>query len=128
MSTINHEAIARRLTRERLRSYLASTGGDLEQAIDLYDWNTQVGGALHEDIGRLEVVFRNAVDEALVVYGTAQGWPTVWYRRRQLFPGKHGARSIIGTSGGISTASHSSQAGSPPTSETGSSEQAERPT
>ena len=94
MSTINHEAIARRLTRERLRSYLTSTGGDLEKAIALYDWNAQVGGALHEDIGRLEVVFRNAIDEALVTYGAAQGWPTVWYRRRQLFPGRHGARAL----------------------------------
>ena len=75
-------------------SYLASVGGDLEQAIALYDWNAQVGGALHEDIGRLEVVFRNAIDEALVTYGTAQGWPTIWYRRHQLFPGKHGARAL----------------------------------
>jgi hypothetical protein len=94
MSTINHEAIARRLTTERLRSYLASTGSDLEQAIALYDWNARVGGALHEDIGRLEVVFRNAIDQALVAYGTAQGWPTVWYRRRQIFPGRHGARAL----------------------------------
>jgi hypothetical protein len=95
MSTINNQAIVRHLTRERLRSYLASTSGDLEHALALYDWNAQVGGALHEDIGRLEVVFRNAIDEALVAYGTAQGWPMVWYRRRQLFPGgKHGARAI----------------------------------
>lgn len=94
MSTINHEAIARHLTRERLGSYLLSASGDLEQAIALYDWNAQVGGALHEDIGRLEVVFRNAIDEALVSYGAAQEWPTAWYRRRQLFPGKHGARAL----------------------------------
>ena len=94
MSTINHEAIARRLTRERLRSYLASSAGDLEQALALYDWNARVGGALHEDIGRLEVVFRNAIDEALLAYGVAQGWPAVWYQRRQLFPGKHGARAL----------------------------------
>ena len=94
MSTINHEAIAHRLTRERLQSYLTSTNGDLEQAIALYDWNARVGGALHEDIGRLEVVFRNALDGALVTYGVAQHWPTVWYRRRQLFPGKHGARAL----------------------------------
>jgi hypothetical protein len=53
-----------------------------------------VGGALHEDIGRLEVVFRNAIDEALVAYGAAQGWSTRWYQRRQLFPGKHGARAL----------------------------------
>jgi hypothetical protein len=74
MSTINHEAIVRHLTRERLRSYLATTSGDLEHALALYDWNAQVGGVLHEDIGRLEVVFRNAIDEALVAYGKAQGW------------------------------------------------------
>ena len=94
MSTINHEEIARRLTRERLRSYLASTGGDVEQTIALYDWNAQVGGDLHEDIGRLEVVFRNAIDETLVAYGTAQQWPTVWYGRGQIFPGRHGARAL----------------------------------
>jgi hypothetical protein len=94
MSTFDHEAIAHRLTRERLGSYLASTSNDLEQAIALYDWNEQVGGALHEDLGRLEVVFRNAIDQALTAYGAARGWPTAWYRRRQLFPGKHGARAL----------------------------------
>ncbi len=95
MSTFNHAAIAQRLTMDRLRSYLVATNGDLPSAIALYDWNAQVGGALHEDIGRLEVVFRNAIDEALVAYGTTQRWPTVWYRRRQLFPGgKHGARAL----------------------------------
>ena len=94
MSTINHEAVARRLTRERLRTYLAASDGDLERALALYDWNARVGGALHEDIGRLEVVFRNAIDEALLVYGAAQGWPTAWYQRRELFPGKHGARAL----------------------------------
>jgi hypothetical protein len=39
-------------------------------------------------------VFRNALDEALVTHGAAQGWPTIWYRRPQLFPGKHGARAL----------------------------------
>lgn len=94
MSTINHAAIAKRLTMDRLRSYLVATNDDLPSAIALYDWNAQVGGALHEDIGRLEVVFRNAIDEALVAYGLAAGWPTVWYRRRQLFPGRHGVRAL----------------------------------
>lgn len=94
MSTLNHVSIAQRLTMDRLGSYLAATGGDLVEAIDLYDWNTLVGAALHEDIGRLEVVFRNVLDASLVAYGTAQGWSTVWYRRSQLFPGKHGARAV----------------------------------
>lgn len=65
VSTFNHAAIATRLTSDRLGSYLAVVGGDVERAVDLYDWNTAAGGALHEDIGRLEVVFRNAVDESL---------------------------------------------------------------
>ena len=94
MSTINHHAIARRLTANRLGPYLACTGGVLAQAIDLYDWNTEVGGALHEDIGRLEVVFRNTIDAALVAHGAAQGWPSEWYRRTELFPGRHGSRAI----------------------------------
>lgn len=94
MSTVNPEAIAQRLTRGRLTSYLQATGEDLSAALELYDWNASVSGALHEDIGRLEVVFRNAIDEALVAYGEAKGWPAVWYRRTELFPGRHGARAL----------------------------------
>lgn len=94
MSTVNHQAIAQRLTTDRLGSYLAATGGDLAHAVELYDWNIEIGGAFHEDIGRLEVVFRNAIDGALVAYGVAQGWPQPWYQRSALFPGKHGQRAL----------------------------------
>lgn len=90
MSTIDHHAIARRLTADRLGPYLACAGGVLSRAIDLYDWNTEVGGALHEDIGRLEIVFRNTIDAALV----AHGGPTEWYRRTELFPGRQGRRAL----------------------------------
>lgn len=72
---------------------MAVTGGDLELALALYDWSTEVAGALHEDIGRVEVVFRNTLDQALVTHGNALGWPTVWYQRPSLFPGKHGRRA-----------------------------------
>jgi len=34
------------------------------------------------------------VSAALVAHGAAQAWPAVWYRRSQLFPGKHGARAL----------------------------------
>jgi hypothetical protein len=95
MSTINHTAVAQRLTTDRLGSYLAATAGDLALAVELYDWNTEVGGAFHEDIGRIEVVLRNALDAALVAHGNTKGWPTVWYQRRQLFPGKHGDRALV---------------------------------
>ncbi len=56
---------------DRLRSYLLVSGGDFRSAIDLYDWGSQIGAAFHEDLGRLEVVFRNAVDTTLVAHGRA---------------------------------------------------------
>lgn len=93
MSTFDPNRIAARLTMDRLGSYLAATHG-LDRAIELYDWNAKIGAAFHEDIGRLEVALRNTIDESLVAYGGAQGWPTVWYRRPQLFPGKHGRRAL----------------------------------
>ena len=85
MSTINHAVVARRLTTERLTPYLAASADDLPRAFALYDWNTEVSGAFYEDIGRLEVVFRNTLDAALVSHGCRKGWATVWFRRRQLF-------------------------------------------
>ena len=93
MSSINSQVIAQRLTTARLGSYLQATSGDVKAAIRLYDWNSDVSRALFEDLGRLEVVFRNVVDEALVKCGTVKGWPDVWYRRTQLFPGQHASRT-----------------------------------
>lgn len=85
MSITNRAVIAQRLTTERLRSYLVATSGDLDAALDLYEWNTLIGGAIHEDIGRFEVVFRNAVDIALQSYADQRGWTTPWYHRHSLF-------------------------------------------
>lgn len=59
----------------------------------LYEWNTLMSGALHEDIGRVEVVLRNALDRALTAHGHNSGWPTSWYQRHALFPGKHCQRT-----------------------------------
>ena len=93
----NDQVIADRLTRDRLRSYLASTP-TLSAAIDLYDWNVSIAGALHEDLGRVEVVLRNAMDFALTQhaartdgcrlvrsFGTVSGeaWSTNTRRHRQ---------------------------------------------
>ena len=56
--------------------------------------SSRIGGAFHEDIGRVEVVFRNTVDQALDHRGSTRHWPTPWYLRAQLFTGRHGARAI----------------------------------
>ena len=88
MSSVNHQVVADRLTRERLDSYLQATGGSVADAIDLYDSNIRAGAALHEDLSRLEVLFRNAMDDALAGYGSAQGWQNPWYRQGHLFQGR----------------------------------------
>lgn len=62
--------------------------GDAAAAISLYDWNASVGSSLQADLGRLEVLFRNTVDQSLRDYGISQGWPEPWHRRRVLFAGK----------------------------------------
>ena len=93
MSSINFREVAARLTTPRLRSYLQAAGGSVEAAIRLYDWNTSAASALHGDLGRMEIIFRNAVDDALLRYGSAKGWPDAWYRRMQLFPGRHARRT-----------------------------------
>ncbi len=93
MSNINFQEVAARLTASRLESYLRAANGEIEAAIRLYDWNASAAGALHGDLGRLEIVFRNTIDGALLGYGTAEGWPDVWYRQTRLFPGRHARRA-----------------------------------
>lgn len=88
MSTPSQDNLVKRLTRERLSSYLESSDGDTAAAISLYDWNASVGSSLQADLGRIEVLFRNTVDQSLRDYGSSQGWPEPWHRRRALFAGK----------------------------------------
>ena len=93
MSTLDLQRIAAMITPARLSAYLTTTSGDLQAAINLYDWNVAVGAALHEDLARFEVVFRNALDEQLVRYGSQQGWKQPWYLQPSLFPGKRTTRA-----------------------------------
>ena len=93
MSTLTADTVADRLTHVRLKSYLATTGGDAEAAIRLYDWNIAVAASLWEDISRLEVGVRNAIDGALVNHAAAQRWGRPWYFHAPLFQGRHGARA-----------------------------------
>lgn len=94
MSTFDASTLRGRLTPDRLGSYLRATAGDLDLAIMLYDWNISASGAFFEDIGRVEVVLRNALDQALSALGDRRGWPTPWYQRTALFPGAHGGRAL----------------------------------
>jgi hypothetical protein len=51
----------------RFDRYAAVTGS-LRQAVELYEWNIRLTGALHEELGMFEVVLRNALDRELSNY------------------------------------------------------------
>ena len=52
------------LSTPRLKVYTAATS-NLEEALNLYDWNSRLTSACSQDIGHLEVRLRNAYDKEL---------------------------------------------------------------
>ncbi|MET4096988.1 hypothetical protein [Arthrobacter sp. UYCu712] len=56
----------------RLGPYLAATGGNRKQAIQLYHWNIGLSGAVYESLHFFEVVLRNAIDAQLSVWNATQ--------------------------------------------------------
>ena len=93
-STFNPTVILDRLTIDRLRSYLEDCDNDLERALELYAWNSQVAAAFLEDLGRLEVVLRNRFDEALTYMTASAGLPSPWFDHSALFPGRGGRQAL----------------------------------
>ena len=57
--------LARLITGDRLSSYLTASGGDLDRALALYDWNTRAAAAVLATSAMVEVVVRNALDVSL---------------------------------------------------------------
>lgn len=53
------------LSAERLAPYLASCAGNVEQALELYEWNVALGQVLMRDISYFEVALRNAYDRVM---------------------------------------------------------------
>ena len=53
------------LSPERLAPYLASCGGGIEKALDLYEWNAALAQVVMREICRFEVALRNAYDRVM---------------------------------------------------------------
>lgn len=71
--------LERRLSAERLAPYRTACGGDLDLAVLLYEWNSDVSAAFWGTIGHLEIVVRNAMHELLTVWSTDQWGEPRWY-------------------------------------------------
>lgn len=61
----DYNIIRDRLTSERLGSYMAASGHDLERAFHLYEWNMRASASILSTTAMVEVVVRNALDEKL---------------------------------------------------------------
>ncbi|MDO4242120.1 MAG: Abi family protein [Microbacteriaceae bacterium] len=60
---------------ERASFYLREAGGDIELAIELYDWGIQMSAAWHAHLAYVEVAVRNAIDMQLRTYNADQSLP-----------------------------------------------------
>ncbi|MGO2653533.1 MAG: hypothetical protein ACTH9P_08850, partial [Corynebacterium casei] len=57
--------IDRMLGAARFIRYLNAADQNLEKAIQLYRWNTQLAGAIHSQLSHFEVLTRNSMDLVL---------------------------------------------------------------
>lgn len=62
----------------RLRHYLIEAGGDVDRAMRLYEWNTDLSAAFWESLGHLEVALRNTIDRQMSMRHAAQGRDGHW--------------------------------------------------
>ncbi|WP_342318706.1 hypothetical protein [Corynebacterium mayonis] len=63
----------------RMRPFLDAADGDVDRALDLYQWNAEMAGAVLEQISHLEVLLRQAIDTHMSSYinETQSGIPWV---------------------------------------------------
>ena len=71
-------ALVEHLSGERLSTYLAACDGNLDAAVALYAWNSQVTGAFWEHLGHVEVTLRNTLDARLTDRHDRLGRPGTW--------------------------------------------------
>ena len=74
----DYAALSELLTAERLGSYLRWSGGNVEAAFALYEWNMTASAAVMHTTGMVEVLVRNAMDRALQGLADRRSWPS-WF-------------------------------------------------
>jgi hypothetical protein len=78
------ERVADALSRERLSKYLKRTGGDVERALALYEWNAELGAALNVVLSQTEICLRNRISNVLTMAFTPPGSTIPWHRVARL--------------------------------------------
>lgn len=63
--SLPYQTAQRWLSPHRLGVYMAATSGDVQAALELYEWNAEVASACLRDVGHFEVLIRNRYEERL---------------------------------------------------------------
>lgn len=78
MSSDELAIVSNHLTTNRLESYLNATHGNLDQALKLYMWNSEISAEIFRVLADVEVFLRNAIDRELqklnVTLGNDMSW------------------------------------------------------
>jgi len=78
MSSDELVLVSNHLTAHRLQSYLNVTYGDLDQALELYKWNSEISTEIFRVLADVEVFLRNAIDRELQKFNVTLGNNTSW--------------------------------------------------
>ncbi|MFI1877930.1 hypothetical protein [Streptomyces venezuelae] len=72
-------AVIALLSPARINPYLTACSGRQDQALSLYLWNSAIAAAFFEDLGHLEVMLRNALDQRLVLRQQRRNRQQEWF-------------------------------------------------
>jgi hypothetical protein len=71
--------LERRISADRLAPYKLAAGGELQAALDLYQWNAEASAAFWVVLGHLEILVRNAMHEQLTALSVSRRAGPAWY-------------------------------------------------
>lgn len=67
------------LSRIRFRRYERAAGHDLDDAMDLYLWNTDVSAAFYAVLQGVEIILRNALSKQMELLHHRRGYRGMWF-------------------------------------------------
>ncbi|GAA4678481.1 hypothetical protein [Phytohabitans rumicis] len=71
--------LEQRLSAERLAPYRIAVGGDVHQAVKLYEWNADASAAFWATLGHVEILLRNAMHDQLTLWSISDHNEPLWY-------------------------------------------------
>jgi len=79
MSSQGIEIVSNYLGVHRLQSYLNVTHGHLDQALELYKWNSEISVEVFKILADVEIFLRNVIDRELQKFNATFGNQNSWF-------------------------------------------------